>query len=161
MKSLVIYDSVFGNTEKVAAMLAKALGDGTRLTKVDRVTAADLEGINFLVVGSPTRGFKPTEGMVKWLNEINGQALSGIIAAVFDTRIPLETISSKFFRAIVKMGGYADKPMAEVLKKKGVQVIATEGFFVADREGPLVEGELARASSWIVSAAQKVPISPI
>ncbi len=156
MKSLVIYDSVFGNTEKVAAAMAKALGEGTRLEKVDRITPADFQGINLLVIGSPTRGFKPTEGMVKLLNEISGQALAGVTAAVFDTRIPLETISSKFFRAIVKMGGYADKPMAEVLKKKGAEVVAMEGFLVADREGPLLEGELDRATAWIIAAAQRV-----
>lgn len=151
MKSLVIYDSVFGNTARVAGAITQALGAEALSKKVDQVTPADLMGIGLLVVGSPTRGFKPTEGMTGFLNSLGDHALQGIKVLVFDTRIPLESISSKFFRTIVKMGGFADKPMAETLKKKGAMVVAMEGFFVVDREGPLVDGELERAAAWVAA----------
>ena len=65
MKTLVIYDSVFGNTEKVALAIAAALQ--TTATPVRQVTAEQVRGLDVLVVGSPTRGFRPTEGISKLL----------------------------------------------------------------------------------------------
>jgi hypothetical protein len=45
--------------------------------------------------------------------------------------------------------GYAAKPISEKLRKKGGElIIAPEGFFVKDVEGPLKEGELERAAAW-------------
>ena len=45
--------------------------------------------------------------------------------------------------------GYAAKPIADRLQKKGGElVVPPEGFYVADTEGPLLEGELKRAVDW-------------
>ena len=57
MKSLVVYDSFFGNTEKIAQAIGKGLGTikNTQVVKVDQFAQNMLEGIECLVVGSPTR----------------------------------------------------------------------------------------------------------
>ena len=52
MKALVVYDSVFGNTEKVALAIAKALGtkadvDCLRVTQVDQSHLAGVEVLVF------------------------------------------------------------------------------------------------------------------
>jgi flavodoxin len=45
--------------------------------------------------------------------------------------------------------GYAAKPIADKLKKKGGKlVLPPEGFFVQGSEGPLKEGEVERAAEW-------------
>jgi len=45
--------------------------------------------------------------------------------------------------------GYAAKPIADILVKKGGELFAPpEGFFVKGREGPLKDGELQRAAIW-------------
>jgi hypothetical protein len=67
--------------------------------------------------------------------------------AVFDTRIPLDSIRASFPR-IVKAGGYADAVMKRMINKKGGQVIGAEGFYVLESEGPLADGELDRAARW-------------
>ena len=160
MKSLVIYDSYFGNTEKLAQAVGKALGT-EKTVSVVRVAEAGLnllEGIDLLVVASPTRGFRPSEGTTKFLNSLPAGALQGVQAAVFDTRIDLETIKNKVFKFIVRRGGYANKAIAKALEKKGAVVLQPiEGFFVDDSEGPVSAGEIERAVEWAagIKAAMK------
>jgi flavodoxin len=116
-KVLVIYDSVFGNTEKIAQAIAAALG--TQAMPVSQAEADQLRGLDLLVVGSPTRKFSPTEGISKLLNGLPKNHLAGARVAAFDTRIDLETIDSKVFRFVVDKGGYAAKTIAKSLEKKG------------------------------------------
>jgi len=151
MKTLVIYDSVFGNTEKVARAIGAALGapDEVPVLQVGAVTPTHLAGVELLFVGSPTRGFKPTPAITDYLANLPAGALSGVKAAAFDTRIPLESIKNRFFRFIVKQGGYADKLIAKALTAKGAALaIPSGGFIVLESEGPLQEGELERAAAW-------------
>lgn len=147
MKTLVIYDSVFGNTEKVAQTIAAALG--THAVPVSQVDARQLGSLDLLVVGSPTRGFRPTEGISKLLNGLPKNHLTGVRVAAFDTRIVLETIDSKALRFLVDKGGYAANTIVKALEKKGGQLAASsEGFFVTGEQGPLKDGELERAVEW-------------
>jgi flavodoxin len=147
MNALVIYDSVFGNTEKVAQSIAAALG--TQAIPVNQVEAGQLRDLDLLVVGSPTRGFRPTEGIAKLLNGLPRNHLAGVRVAAFDTRIALETIDSKALRFIVDKGGYAAGTIVKSLEKKGGQLAAPgEGFFVTGEQGPLKDGELERAAAW-------------
>ena len=49
----------------------------------------------------------------------------------------------------VRIFGYAAKPIADRLAKKGGDLaVPPEGFYVGDMEGPLLEGELERAADW-------------
>jgi flavodoxin len=151
MKALVVYDSVFGNTEKVAQTIGQALADSCQVETlpVSQVTSEKLRELDILVVGSPTRGFRPIEGITRFLNGLSKEQLDGLQVAAFDTRIWLETIDSSVFRFVVDKGGYAADTIAKSLKKKGgTLVVAPEGFLVTGEEGPLKEGELERAAAW-------------
>jgi flavodoxin len=150
MKTLVIYDSVFGNTEKVAQAIAAALG--TQAVPVSQAEAGQLCGLDLLVVGSPIRKFSPTEGISKLLKDLSKDHLTGACVAAFDTRIDLETIDSKVFRFVVDKGGYAARAIAKSLEKKGGRLAAPgEGFYVTGEQGPLKDGELERAAAWASS----------
>jgi len=147
MNALIIYDSVFGNTEKIAQAMGAALN--APVVKVDAVTQAQLAGLDVLIVGSPTRSFRSTPAIADFIKAIPAGALQGVRVSGFDTRIALETIKSGFFRGIVKMGGYAAKPIADALVKKGATLAQTpEGFIVQAEQGPLRAGELERAAAW-------------
>lgn len=149
MKKLVVYDSVFGNTEQVARAVGQALGGQVEVLAVSQVTPQHLSGLGLLLVGSPTRGFRPTPAITEWLKAIPDQALRGVPAGAFDTRIATQDISPRIFRGIVALGGYAAKPIAAGLQKKGARLAAPpEGFYVAASEGPLKSGELERAAAW-------------
>jgi hypothetical protein len=60
-----------------------------------------------------------------------------------------QKFNSKVARYLVDKGGYAAKHIAKALEKKGGKlVVPPEGFFVKGDNGPLAEGELARAAKW-------------
>jgi flavodoxin len=65
MKALVVHDSVFGNTEQVAQAVAESIGnqEDVEILRVADVNPKRLAGVKLLIVGSPTRGFRPTEGI--------------------------------------------------------------------------------------------------
>ena len=149
--TLVIFDSVFGNTEKIARAIAAGLGSPATVAIVQAGEARveHLGKVGLLVVGSPTRGFRPTETLAELLKRIPPNALKGIRVAAFDTRLKADELSSAGVRFIVKAGGYAAKRIAEGLKKAGGNLIVPpEGFYVEDTEGPLKAGELERATRW-------------
>lgn len=151
MKALVVYDSVFGNTEKIAQAIGEALGlpDQVEVLPVGQVTAEMIHGVELFIVGSPTRGFRPTETVTRFLETLVNNQLDGVNVAAFDTRIWLETINSKAFRFIVNTGGYAASSIAKAVKKKGGNLLVPpEGFLVTGEQGPLKDGELERAAAW-------------
>jgi flavodoxin len=151
MKALIIYDSFFGNTEKVARAIGAGLGTPAevQILRVGEVTAQHLTGLDLLIIGSPTRQFGATPAVNALLAGTPANGLKGVRVAAFDTRISLGTIKSSLGRFLVNAGGYAAKRIADRLKKYGgTLVLLPEGFYVTGQEGPLVEGELERSANW-------------
>lgn len=148
---MVIYDSVFGNTEQIARSIGKALSSKMEVEtiKVSDARLEQLEGIEVLIVGSPTRAFHPTPAINQFLKRIPGQGLKGVGTAAFDTGIALDDVDSSVGRFFIKRFGYAAKKIASKLSKKGGKTaVPPEGFFVEGNEGPLKAGELDRAAVW-------------
>jgi flavodoxin len=152
MKAMVVYDSAFGNTEKVAEAIGQALGpvEDVQVVRVGEVKTEQLFGLTLLVVGSPTQKFSPLGTITEFLKSIPQNALQGVRVAAFDTRIPESKVAEvRILAFFVRLFGYAAKPIADRLQKKGGELAAPpEGFYVSDTEGPLVEGELDRAADW-------------
>lgn len=151
MKTLIVYDSFFGNTERIAQAMSNAFGfqRNVEILRAGNIKLKHLTGSKLLIVGSPTRGFRPTPTISKLLKSIPENGLKGIKVAAFDTRLSTRDIESFVIRYIVKTGGFAAKHIANILKKRGGDlIIPPEGFFVKDSEGPLKEGELERAAAW-------------
>ncbi|MBE0480119.1 MAG: flavodoxin family protein [Dehalococcoidia bacterium] len=153
MKITVIYDSLHGNTEKIAVAIVGALGlpDDVRALRAGDAGAKDLQEADLAVVGSPTHGFRATEAVQALIRSIPGNGLEGVRVAAFDTRIPEKEVG-RGLRVLMKVGGYAAGRIADALEKKGgIPAVPAEGFLVSGREGPLVEGELERAAGWVKS----------
>lgn len=152
MKALVVYDSIFGNTEKIAKAVRDALGKKGLAVEALRPAETDpgcLKEVDLLVVGSPTRGFRPTPAVRKFLEALPARGLEGVRTAAFDTGIALEDVDSKVGRFFMNAFGYAAAPIAKRLARKGGRpVVPPEGFFVTGSEGPLAQGELERAGRW-------------
>lgn len=158
MKILIVYDSVFGNTEKIALEIGKSLlryGE-VRSLKAKDVRPESLEGVDRVIVGSPTRKFRPTPQIVRFLAGLAGDGLKGVKGAAFDTRVDTASIKSPILRFIVNTAGYAAGPIAARMKRAGAEVtIEPAGFCVEGTEGPLKEGELARAARWAERIAEQ------
>lgn len=139
MNVLVVYDSVYGNTERIAQAIAAAVPEA-KIRRAGEVSPADLTGADVLFVGSPTQGGRPTPAMLEFLDKIPDGSLRKVKAAAFDTRL-----STKW----VGIFGYAAGKIAESLQAKGATLlIAPHPFYVTGKEGPLKEGEAEHAGIW-------------
>jgi len=152
VRSLVVYDSQFGNTKLIAEGIGAALEVSGRVLVMhcSDVQPGDLMGINRLIVGSPTQQLTATSTVLNWIKTIPRNGLKGIKAAAFDTRFTEEKIKqTKFLPFFVRIFGYGAKSISDRLEKKGAQIVfPPEGFFVAETEGPLLVKELERAADW-------------
>jgi flavodoxin len=137
MKALVVYDSVYGNTQQIAEAIAQGLGDGATSAPVSALTDVHLVGVDLLVVGCPINSWRPSAGMAKFLATMRVGQLKGVKSAAFDTR--LKTI----------FHGDAAGKVDRALGKAGAVIVSPpQPFYVDGREGPLATGDLDRAAAW-------------
>jgi len=147
MKSLVIYTTMYGNTEKIARAIGGALS--AEVLSVQEATPEKLQGIELLVVSSPTQAFNMLPAMKTWLKELPDSCLKGMKVAAFDTRLDVKKVKNVILTFMESIFGYAAEKIGKALVSKGgAQVIKPEGFFVDASEGPITTGELERATEW-------------
>ena len=142
MKALVVYDSVYGNTEKIARAVAEAITPSgeVKVLRAGEANPLELAFVDVLIVGSPVHGGRPTPAVQDFLNKMTQQSLKDIKVAAFDTRA-----TSKFAKIF---GNAAGRIAGQLTKKGGVLTVPAEGFFVTGTKGPLKEGEMERAAAW-------------
>ena len=149
MNTLVVYDSQFGNTKRVAQVIAdtlRAFGQA-QAVRVDPARQVSFQAVDLLIVGSPTQGFRPTPAMQSFLGNVSSSSLCGLAVACFDTR----------FRGRLWKNSAAPR-MARQLRTMGVEpIVPPESFFVKamKKEGPLLAGEVMRAASWALGIHQQ------
>jgi hypothetical protein len=170
-RALVVYESMWGNTEQVARAIAEGLGSRLDVTvaEVSEAPTAPGDDIAVIVAGGPTHAFSMTRpstradairqgarqghedtGLREWLSRLpehpDGQRL-----VTFDTRVG----------KVRHLPGSAAKSAARLARQHGYSPFArSESFFVNDVDGPLLEGETTRATQWGADlAAQLVPTS--
>ena len=149
MKALVIYDSLYGNTEKIAKAIGGAIKGEVKVLPVAEANATELKSLDLLIIGSPTQGGNATKAMQAFMGNIPETALKGVKVATFDTR---------YASGWAKIFGFAAGRMAKYFKGKSANlVVPSEGFFVTGSKGPLKVGEIERAAAWAktISGSQK------
>jgi flavodoxin I len=140
MKALVVYDSTYGNTEKLAKAIAGALGGEATAVRAAEAGGAALGKLELLIVASPTMGGRPTETTLSFLNSIPASSLKNVKVAAVDTRLKAKW---------VRIFGYAaEKIAAKLAASGGTAAAPSEGFFVRGAKGPLEDHELERAAAW-------------
>lgn len=165
MKVLVVYESMFGNTEKVARAVADGLAEHAevRVTEVSRASTVPEEDVDLIVVGAPTHAFsmpRPATradaqrqgavavhseetGVREWIDRMQrGHHRPWV--ATFDTRVT----------KVRRLPGSASRKAMRNLLRLGYRSDSTpESFYVEDTPGPLADGELERAHTWGQSLA--------
>ena len=163
-KAVVLYESLFGNTERVARAIADGLRQSTDVTLANfGEVPGGAEDADLIVLGGPTHGWgttKPTSrswqgsaayelGVREWLEA--APPGMGRRAAAFDTR----------FDKPRWLTGSAAVRIGRELERLGHQlVVPPESFFVLHTGGPLRQGEEERASRWGSDLAQSVAVPP-
>jgi len=171
MRALVVYESMFGNTHRVAECIAGGLAAAgeARVVPVAEATDEALEGIDLLVVGGPTHvhGMTSTRsreaahdqaalpgsgvtmdpdaegpGLRDWFDE--RRLPHACAAAAFDTRM----------HGSPALTGRASKGIAKRLARHGARLFADPESFIVDRDNHLADGEAERAGAWGASLAE-------
>ncbi|MFO7691173.1 MAG: flavodoxin domain-containing protein [Cryobacterium sp.] len=156
MRALVVYESQWGNTERVARAIATELGTTMQVEIVDSDAApSTLTGFDLVCVGGPTHAFSmtrastrkdaaaqhnaphtPTRGIREWLADLD--PAPGVKAATFDTRVDKP-----------RLPGSAARAAKQELRSHGCDIVAKQqSFRVHGYDGPLIDGELERAADW-------------
>ncbi len=125
MKALVVHESMFGNTEKIARAIADGLAGTCEVTLADVSTAPAAEDIDLLVAGAPTHAFGLSRPSSRQQAEQNGTVrpgaassglreylaasppLTGVAAATFDTRVDKPITGSAARKATACCAGWA------------------------------------------------------
>ncbi len=154
MRVLVVFETLWGNTERVARVIAAELDSTMDVTVADSDSApSSVDGFDLLVVGGPTHAFSmtraatraqptaphvPTRGIREWLETVERPA-QAIAAVAFDTRVNTP-----------RLPGSAAKAIRHELRSLGFGTrIKAKSFRVHGNEGPLVDREPDRAAAWI------------
>ena len=148
MKTLIVYFSKFGNTRRVAQAIAETMKQAreVRVVSIEQLAAADFEGVDLVVMGSPTHAFSVPQEMRSALATLPAGILAGKSVAAFDTTVrpwPLRLFraSSKLLRQLSQLGG---KPVARP-QTFFVRTGSTQG--TGDRD-LLLEDQIDRAQEW-------------
>ena len=152
MKTLIVYDSQFGNTEQIAQRIANALCDvgQVQMIHADPAHPLWLQGVDLLIVGSPTQVWNATTAMRSTLKNTSPQLFHHLAVACFDTR----------FRKSRWMTGSAALNLAKQLCAMGANLLLPpESFFVESKEGPLASWEVTRATEWALNIYQQYEAS--
>ena len=159
MKALIVYESMFGNTEQIAHAVAEGVSTrmDVELVEARKAPTPLTELVDLVVVGGPTHAFSMTrantredavrqgshadasaDGIREWIDHLRAGPHSERVAT-FDTRVA----------KVRHLPGSAGRSAAKGLRKHGYATVSKpESFWVEDVAGPLLDGELERARAW-------------
>lgn len=142
MNFLVVYFSKFGNTQKLAEVIADRLSSKGEVRSIssDYLTAEILKEASLVVMGTPTHNMNLPKSVKPVFEQLPKRILPGIPVAAFDTSYKMSWLLNQFT---------ASKRLIKKLRKLGGKpLLPPEIFLVKEREGPLYQGEIERAQDW-------------
>jgi len=151
LKGVVAFDSVYGNTQRVAEAMAeeiRAQGHEVVVLNLGQVLRPDAEG-DFLVVGSPTRMMRMTRRAKKFVKRA-GKTFAGKPVAAFDTIMAPPSDPEKREKAKRWTEHGAGPQLRELAEEEGMktfpEVLRAE---VVDVQGPLAPGTLDKSREFV------------
>lgn len=174
-RALVIYESMYGNTEQIARAIGDGLAERTtvEVIEVGIAPTALAPDVGMIVVGGPTHAFgmsrpgtreaaaKEVEsrlvssgiGVREWLEELELPAQLPV-AAAYDTHVD--------HPRVLRHVGSAAAAITKRLERLGLETVTEpEHFWVAGTQGPLRDGELERARDFGRAIAQAAGLATL
>lgn len=170
MRSVVVYESMFGSTHAIAEAIASGMADVSDVVvgSTSAVSYIDTSAAELLVVGGPThvhgmsssssrRSAKLTAdedplldlddsaggpGLRDWLRKLPRG--NGRVGVAFDTRLDQAEI----------LTGSAARGIARRLRRHGYRELVEYESFLLEGNGPVTDHELDRAQQWGEALAQ-------
>lgn len=170
MRTLIVYESIYGSTHQAAEAVAAGLMSAGAQVSVIPVSSARHESLSsyqLLAVGGPTHAhgmsrrstrrqavdtatragqlaaLEPGAGGIGLREWLDGLGLCRGYAAAFDTRLPGPAL----------IAGRASQGIASRLKLHGFLVVSEPKSFLVDADNKLLDGQAAEAQNWGVALA--------
>jgi flavodoxin len=164
MKGIVLFRSHYGNTKQVADSIAQqiiTLGHEAIVQDV-RQKLPDLQGLDFVMIGSPTRFARADGKALKVLKELKKKGFVEKPVAVFDTYGPVPTDPKELEKSRKWLYPGAAGIMQRAAKEQGLNVYPEilRCEVLGGLKGPLAEQQLKKAAAFakeFISMASKRP----
>lgn len=160
MKALVVFESMFGNTQRIAEAVADGLSihGPVDLVEVGVAPSTIDDEVDLLVVGGPTHAWSMSRHSTR--DDAAKQAAASGDALVSkgdsirewletvpkrSTPIPAAAFGTRFK---TRFAGSAARRVSKRLRRLGFKVDKPASFIVTGTKGPLVDGEVERARRW-------------
>ncbi len=141
-KVLIIYDTLFGNTRKLALEIASGIqmheDISTQVTHAKELESEDLSEYAGILFGGPTRAFRATRGAMNSIKWAIKRGLDGKVVSTFGTYMVGDQSRG--------VQGMDKRLRQDMLDAK----VLAPGFSakVDGPRGPIATGEIPRAQEW-------------
>ncbi|MCI4339759.1 MAG: hypothetical protein L3K06_03755 [Thermoplasmata archaeon] len=131
--ALVVYDTRYGNTFRIAEALTRGLQQVPGITAACRnqseVRAEHLEEADLVVIGGPTEYFTASLHIREFFNRIGGYSLRGKLGFAFDTH------------AANPLSGSASRLIEKDLRRMGARILEPRRTAVTNAAGSMATGD--------------------
>lgn len=151
MKGIVVYDTSYGNTKRVAEIIQSTLkesGTETDLFYVKDTKNLRAQNYNFLILGSPTKFYTMSFATKSFIGKMKAEEWANKPFVAFDTENP-ENIQRK-------KTGAAEKIAEKLTGKKMNQIMPNLKALILGQKGPLVEGETEKIAKYAEQLATQI-----
>jgi flavodoxin len=138
VKVIVVYESVYGNTKRVAEAIIEGIneveGMEASLRELKEVDPQKILDYDVILVGSPNHIGGPTRGIKGFIDKLGKLRLEGKMFAVFDTYL-----GKDFEKAVKKMEKRIEEKVPGLRRVAPGLSVRVQGI-----KGPIVDGELPK-----------------
>jgi len=150
MKSVVVFDSVFGNTKQVGETIAETIrAKGHEVETVYIKKQKTAPAGDFMFISSPTRFARMTGKTKHFVKKLDREAWKGKKVVAFDTIMPIPEDPEKVVKVkrwVENGAGLKLKALAEELGFSTYPMVLR--VEVKDMKGPLADGGLEKAKAF-------------
>jgi flavodoxin len=142
LKIIVIYESKYGNTKRVAELIIEGMNEinetEASLKEIKEVDLKTISDYDVIIIGSPNHMGGPTRGIKGFIDKLSKIKLEGKMFAVFDTYM-----GKDFEKALKKMEKQINKRVPGLKQLTDGLSIKVQGM-----KGPIVESELTKCKEF-------------
>jgi len=155
MRAIVVYESHWGNTAKIARAIAEGIGPDARALNTDEASPAVVAEADLVVAGAPIMAFGlPSDAMIANVAKDPKAPIAGDVSHPslrhwLEALPPSRAAAASFETKLRWSPGGATGAIDDRFQRAGYHTIAKgQKFLVSSTYGPLREGEVERARTW-------------
>ena len=148
MKVLIVFDTKYGNTQRVAELIADGFnsvdGNETEVVNVKNFEFNKDKAYNLILIGSPNHGGYHTKKIKEFISNFSKSSIEVNSIAGFDTH------TGKYFNAVKKMEKQINKIFPNSTNTLPGLSVKLNGI-----KGPIVEDNLPECKEYGIKLAKK------